>query len=132
MCQTALAGVRHLVMGIGAGVTGILDDVNQGRLVVFFSNGAFLYTVGQHALLCGRAQTETHGKTNALANDGTLQKNRLPQLAYLAGNNLIGELVNPAIVAAFISELCYLRKNPLAQICNPTVIISHFVSFLCK
>ena len=49
--QTVLAGVCHLIVGVGAGVAGIFDDVDQRRLIILFPNGRFVHAVGQQTLL---------------------------------------------------------------------------------
>ncbi len=67
-------GLRHLVVGVRAGVAGIFDDVNQRRLVIFFGDGASLHAVGDHVLLRHVPQRQTHGQPDALTNDGPLQK----------------------------------------------------------
>ena len=48
--KPALTGLRHLVVGVRAGVTGVLDDVDQRWIVVLFGDGASLHAVGSFSM----------------------------------------------------------------------------------
>ena len=128
--QAALAGVGHLVVGVRAGVAGIFDDVNQRRLVIFFPHCALVHTVGQKSLLRSGTQTMAHGQSNPLSHNGPLQEDGVPFVPHFTRQNLIRQFIDTMVVAAFVGELCHFRKNPLANISNPTVNVSHACTFL--
>ena len=70
--QAALAGIGHLVMGVRAGVAGVLDDVDEGWLVVALPDSGFICCVGQRLLLGCGAQAVTHGQADTLRHNGPL------------------------------------------------------------
>ena len=124
--QAPLTGLRHLVVGVRAGVTGVLDDVDQRWIVVFFGDGASLHAVGDHVLLRHVPQRQTHGQPDALTNDGPLQKNGFPIGPHLTGDDLIGQLLHAgAVVPTLISQLCHSSKDLLTQRLHVAVQISH-------
>ena len=58
--QTALAGVRDLIVGGRAAVTGVLYDVHQRRIVVLLRDGTLLHPVAEQAVLRHRPQGQAH------------------------------------------------------------------------
>ena len=124
-CQTALTGVGDLIVGGGAGVAGVLDDVDQGRVIVLLRDGALLHADGQDGVLRHGPQRQTHGQTDALAHNGPLQENGIPMVAHLAGYDLIGQLLHASVVAALIGQLGHLGKDALTHIGDGALEVSH-------
>ena len=123
--QAALAGVRHLVMGGLTAVAGVFDDVHQRGIVVLLRYGALLDAVAEQAVLRHRTQGQSHGQPDTLAHDGALQKNGRPLVAHLARHDLVGQLLHPPVIAAFISQSRYLGKHALTQIGDIAFEVSH-------
>ena len=71
-----------------------------------------------------------HGQTDALPHDGALQEDGIPFVPHLARQDLIGQLIYAAVVAALVGQLCHLCKNPLANVRNSAVYVSHGRTFL--
>ena len=105
MCQTALAHGRNLDDLLRAGVAGKLDDVDQRRLIVFIRNDAVLQTLAGGDTLIQRAQGHTHGQTDALGDDCSLQEDAAAQGFLLAGNNLEGQLTHQLLVIGKLVDL---------------------------
>ena len=115
--QAPLAGVGDLVMSVGTGVAGVLDDIDQWGIVILLGNGALLHTVRQQRVFGHIPQRKSHGQTNALANNGPLQKDGLADGAYLAGHQLIGQLLQPGIIVpALVCQLRHLGEHLLAHV----------------
>ena len=129
--QAALADIGDPNLLGGAGVAGIVDDVDQRGIVVFFRNGAFIDALGQGAVLMDRAQGQTHGQTNALTGDGTLQEDGLTVGGHFAGNNIIRNIRDlTTVIAAFIGQLGDLGKDFFSDFCNKRIITAHdYLSF---
>ena len=123
--QAALAGVRHLVMGGLTAVAGVFDDVHQRGIVVLLRHGALLDAVAEQAVLRHRTQGQSHGQPDTLAHDGALQKNGRPLVAHLAGHDLVGQLLHPPVIAAFISQSRHLGKHAFTQIGDIALEVSH-------
>ena len=128
--QTALTGAGHLIVGGRTGVAGILDDVDQRRIVVFLRDGALLHAVGQQRMLRHRTQGQSHSQPDPLAHDGALQKDGFPLPPDLAGYDLIGQLLDPGVVAALVGQLRHLGKDALADIRHAALDVSHSFWFL--
>ena len=91
MRQTALAQLADLDDLLRALVAGKLDDVDERRLVVLVRDHALLQIVGGgHAFIDG-AQRQAHCQTDALRHDGSLQKDAAAHVAFLAGNDAVGQ-----------------------------------------
>ena len=115
--QAPLAGVGDLVMSVGTGVAGVFDDVDQRGIVVFLGNGAFLHTVGQQRMLRHVPQGKAHGQADPLAHNSPLQEDGLADGAYLAGHQLIGQLLQPGIIVpALVCQLRHLGEHLLAHV----------------
>ena len=112
--QAALAAFSHVVTVGGASVTGVADDVHQGGIIVLFGNGALIDTVGQTGVLGNRAQRQAHSQTQALADNGALQEDGLAILGQLAGSDLVGQVLDTAVVAALIGQTSDLGEDLLA------------------
>ena len=124
--QTALTGVRHLKMSRRTAVAGILDDVDQRRIVVFLRDRTLLHSVGEQVVLRNVAQGQAHSQTDPFANDGALQEDRLPELPNLSGHDLIGQLLHPAVVIPIlIGKSCHLGKDPLANVGYAALDVAH-------
>ena len=72
-----------------------------------------------------------HGQADALGYNGPLQKDGISLVARFIRQDLMGQLIHAVIIPALISQPCHLGKDPLAHIRNPTVNVSHGVSFPC-
>ena len=114
--QTALAGVGDLIVGVGTGVAGVFDDVDQRGIVVFLRDGALLHAVGQQRMLRHRTQGQSHSQPDPLAHDGALQKDGFPLPPDLAGYDLIGQLLDPGVVAALVGQLRHLGEHRFAHV----------------
>ena len=128
--QAALAGIGDLVVGGGAGVAGVLDDVDQRRVVVFLGDSAFLHAFGQNGMLRHGAQGQAHGKADTLTHDGALQKDGIAVVAHLSWYDLIGQLLHTPVIAALVGQLGHLGKDALAHIGDGAFEISHRVKVL--
>ena len=137
MCQAALAHGRNLNDLFRAAVAGELDYVNQRRLVIFISNDAVLQTLtGRHALV-QRTQGKTHGQTNTLRNDRSLQEDAAAQRAFLAGNDLVRQFAHQVCVVGhfidFVRHTCNFGEHLATDIRNGGVNTSHCdCSFFCS
>ena len=67
----------------------------------------------------------SHSQTDALGNNGPLQKDGVSLVSRIARQNLMGQLIYAVIVTAFVGQLRHLRENPLANIRNAAVNVSH-------
>ena len=129
-----LTGVGEAALAVGgdpdllgrAGVAGKLDDVDQGRLIVFFRDVGLLNAVAGRAVLLGRTQGQAAGKPKPLGDDGSLQENIAPVFGYLAGDDLIGYFINAGVVSPFIGQTGDFFKNAFADIVDYAVDTSHF------
>ena len=89
--KAALAQVRDLHHLFGAAVAGELDDVDQGGIVVLVRNVGVLQARHHAVVLVHPAGGQADGQAHALFDDGPLQEDVLAQLAFFAGDDLIGD-----------------------------------------
>ena len=129
--KAALTHVGHLVVGGGTGVAGVLDDVDEGRIVIFLGDGAFLHAVAEQIVLRHRPQRQPHGKADALAHDGALQKDGFAHGGLFAGHNLIGQLLHAGVILV-ICHFGHFREHALAGVGDAAGNVSHIASFLCR
>src|SRR5699024_3608086 len=127
--QTALAAVGDVHPLLRAAVTGKLDDVDQQGSVVGLVLGSGLDVVGQGGVLPSAAAGQTHGQTQALADDGALQKYVVAVVAHLTGNDLVGQLLNALLhrPLGVISHAGHLAENAVANLLNTGFYTSHVV-----
>src|SRR5699024_7638912 len=90
MSKAALAHGGDLDDLFRALVAGELDDVDQRRLIVLVRDHAMFQIVRSGNTLVQRTQRKSHGKTDTLGDNGSLQEDAAAQLADLAGNDLVG------------------------------------------
>ena len=125
MCQAALAHIRHVKRFFRAGVAGEFDDIDEGRLIVFLRPGGLLDTGGKGRVLVDGAQRQTHGQAQALAHDGALQKDTVAVFAHLARQNLVRQLLNAAVIAAFVCHTGHLGEYLAADVGNGRINTTH-------
>lgn len=77
-----------------------------------------------------RTQGQSHSQPDPLAHDGALQKDGFPLPPDLAGYDLIGQLLDPGVVAALVGQLRHLGKDALADIRHAALDVSHSFCFL--
>ena len=134
--ETALAGLAHDAVDVVlAGVAGELDDVDEGRLVVGLGLGRLGHAVGERLALVDALERQAHGEADALAHDGALEEDALAVGSDVAGDDLVGQVVDPAIVrllatllgrlAAGIGKLCHLAEHRTANLREVGVDASH-------
>ena len=78
MLQAALAGVGDVHHVVGALVAGEFDDVDQGRLIIFFRHHALLDAVGKLGIFGKLAGRHAHGQAQPLAHHGPFHENTVP------------------------------------------------------
>ena len=98
MREAALAALGNPVLLRRAGVARELDDVHERRIVVLLADGARVHALGQLGVLRDRAQRQAHRQAKPLADDRSLQEDRLAVAGLLAGNDLVGDLLETAVV----------------------------------
>src|SRR5699024_8411339 len=94
----------------GAGVAGVVDDVDEGRVVVLIGDGALAEALGDAGGVVHRLKGQAHGHPDPLAHDGPLQEDGLPVLGLLAGNDGVGDLLH-SLVVAVVGQTGYLGKD---------------------
>ena len=127
LAQTALAEFRDAVLLGRAGIAGKIDNVNQRRVVVLLRHGALVDAVGKQGVFLDRAKRQTHGQPDALAGNGTLQENGLTVGSHFAGNDDIGQLFHPAVVAV-VGHPGHLSKDFFPNIRDKRRNSTHDVS----
>ena len=127
------AGVGEAALAVGrdadllrrAGVAGEGDNVDEGRLVVFFGLCGLLDAVGGEAHLGGGAQGQAAGEAEALGDDGALKEDVVAVLGVLAGDDFVGQGVDAREVAALVGEAGDLCENLSSKVVNYAVYTSH-------
>ena len=127
--QTALAGIRDLIVSRRAAVTGVFYDVHQWRIVVLLRDGTLLHPVAEQTVLRHRPQGQAHSQPYALAYDSPFQKDGLPLVAHLTGDDLVGQLFHTAVVSALIGQPRHLGKHLLTHIRDGAFKVSHRYTF---
>ena len=114
--QAVLAHVRDPVAVGGAGMAGVGDDVDKGRLVILLGNGGVIHALGHEAAGLDAAHGKTHGKPHPLTGNGTLQEDGLPVQGLVAGNDEEGQILGLGIVVAVVGHPSHFGKNFFADI----------------
>ena len=115
-----------------AGVAGKRNDVDQGRLIVFFRDAGLLDALAGGAKLGCRAQRQTAGQTQTLHHHRALAEHVVAVLGRLARYDFIGDLVDPGIVPALVGQAGHLGEYVPAEIVNSAVYTSHvYPSQIC-
>ena len=130
--QTALAGIGHMEFFIRAGVAGEFDNINQRRIVIFFRDCAFIDSLRKRCVFIYRAQRQADCKTQALADDRPLQKDRIPIAGDLPGQDFIGQLINAGIVPALVGKARDLGKDLAPYIGDRRIDTSHTVYLISR
>ena len=115
--QAALTVLRNAVLLGRAGVAGVVDDVDERRVVVLLRHGALRHAVGENRVLIHRAKGQPHGQPHPLPGDGPLQEDGLPVLGLLSGYDDIGQLLHP-VIGPIISQAGHLSEYFLSDIGN--------------
>ena len=97
--QAALAVLGDAVLVCRAGVAGVADDIDEGRLIVLLGDGALAEALAEQGPLVHRPQGQAHGHPDPLPGDGPLQEDGFPVLGLLAGDDDIGQLLHSVVVA---------------------------------
>ena len=71
-CQTVLAVLRHPVLVGGAGVTGVWNDVDEGRLVILLGDGGGIHALGHQAAGLDGADGQAHSQPHPFTRNGAL------------------------------------------------------------
>ena len=95
--QTALAQVRDLDQLLGAAVAGKLDHIHQRGIIILIGDGGILQAGDHTVVLVHAAGGQAHGQTDTLLNDGALQEDVLAQLAFLTGDDGVGDLAHQVV-----------------------------------
>ena len=120
-----LAIVAHLILVGGASVTGIGNDVDQGRFIILLRNSSRIHALGHQAAGLDRTNGQTHCQSHTLTGNGTLQKHRLPVQGPVTGNNDIGQVLSLGIVTALIGHSGNFSKYFFTNIRNQGRDSSH-------
>ena len=105
MCQTALTRIGYHNRLFRTCIAGKLDNVYQWVIVIFFGDGTLFNTITQGRMLIHSSYRKTDSKTQALTNNGTLQKNRITVSSTFSRDNFKWQLFNTAcIISAFIGK----------------------------
>ena len=118
--QASLALVGHDDLFFRAGVAGELDDVDQGIVIVFLGNGAFLDPVGQGTEFAHFTKRQTHAQTQALADDRPFQEDAVAVLGLGSREDFVRDLFDPLCIIRFIL-ICHSgngRKHLAANVCH--------------
>ena len=123
--QAPLAQIAHPHLLGGAGVAGVLNDVDERRIVVFLRHGALVDALGQGAKLRNRPEGQPHGQAHPLSSDGALQKDGLPVRCHFSRDDFIGDLLHAGVVSPFIGKSRHLGENLLADIGDKGLVAAH-------
>ena len=115
-CQTVLAVLRHPVLVGGAGVTGVWNDVDKGRLVILLGDGGGIHALGHQTAGLDGADGQAHGEPYPLTRDGAFQENRLPVQGLVAGDDLEGQVLRSLVAVAAVCHAGDLGKYLFANI----------------
>ena len=98
MRHAALARIAHAVDVVLAGVAREADDVDQRRLVIGLGLRGLGHALGKHRGLIDTLQGQAHRQADALAHDGALDEHALAVRRDIARNDLVGQVVDPAVI----------------------------------
>ena len=62
-------------------------------------------------------ERHAHCHPKALADDGSLQENAVPERLVLSGNDLVRQIIQLFRTASFVGQPCHLFKYPSAKLC---------------
>ena len=91
-------------------MAGVVDDVDEGRLVVLLCNGALVDALAEDGVVVDGPQGQSHGHPHPLAHDGPLQEDGLPVFGLLPGNDGVGQGLHPVIVPV-VGQTGHLGKD---------------------
>jgi len=74
-----------------------LITFTSGGSIILIGNGSVLQTGDDAVVLVHAAGGQAHGQTDTLLNDGALQEDVLAQLAFLAGDDGVGDLAHQVV-----------------------------------
>ena len=97
--QTTLTVLGDAVLPGGTGVAGVVDNIDEGRLVVLLRDGALTEALADQDPLVHRTKRQAHGEPHPLPGDGLLQEDGFPVHGLLAGDDHIGQVLHPVVVA---------------------------------
>ena len=120
MGKAALTQVGDLDQLFRAAVAGKLDHVHQRGIVILIGDGCILQTGDDTVVLVHAAGGQTHGQTHTLLNDGALQEDVLAQLAFLTGDDGVGDLAHQVVgllaLDVGVSHACHLGEHLTADL----------------
>ena len=118
--KAALTQVGDLDQLFRAAVAGKLDHVHQRGIIILIGDGSILQTGDDAVVLVHAAGGQAHGQTDALLNDGALQEDVLAQLAFLAGDDGVGDLAHQVVgllaLDVGVSHACHLGEHLTADL----------------
>ena len=129
--DAALAAVCDLDDVIRAAVAREFDDVYQRRLVILLGNDGLLDAVGNIVVHAELAHRQTHCKAQPFADNCTLDKQIVPERAYLvwvARTDLVRQLFKLLrVVSALVCHARDFRENLVPYSCFAGLHSSHRV-----
>ena len=123
--QAVLAELGDLVLLGGAGVAGVGDDVDKGRLVVGLGDGGLVHALGHQGPGLDGADGQAHGQPDPLAGDGPLQEDGLPVQGLVAGDDDVGQILGLGVVSALVGHAGHLGEDLFADVGNQGWNASH-------
>ena len=129
--KAVLAVLGDLVLVGGAGMAGVGDDVDQGRLVILLGHGGGVHALGDQVTAVAGAQAQTHGKAHALTGDGALEKGGFPVQGAVAGDDLVGQLVGGLVAVAGVGHPGHLDEDLFTDIRDQRGNSAHGKFLLC-
>ena len=125
--KAVLAADGNLVLVLGAGVAGVGNDIDQGRLIILLGNCGGIHALGHQTPGLNGADAKAHGKANPLTGDGALQEDGFPVQGLVAGDDLIGQILRVCVVAAGVRHACDLGKDVFSDVCDERRDSSHMI-----
>jgi hypothetical protein len=123
--NAALAAVGDANLLGRAGVAGIGDDVDQRLLEILLVGGGLADHGAQGLLGALGIQIHAQCQTHAGGNHGTLLKHAVAVLCNFAGNQLIGDGVDPVQIVILIAQSGDFFKYVATDIVNNAMYASH-------
>ena len=134
--QTVLAELGDLVLLGRAGVAGIRDDIDEGRLVVGLGDGSLIHALGHKGAGLDGTDGQAHCQPHPLARNGPLQEDGFPVEGLVPGDDDVGQVLRLGVVAALIGHPGDLGEYLFADIGNQRWNAAHGVppcdAFFCK
>ena len=99
-------------------MAGVGDDIDERGLVILLGNGGVVHALGHQGAGLDGAQGQAHGQADPLAGNGPLQKDGLSVQRVVAGDDDVGQVLAPGVVAALIGHSGHLGEGSFSDIRN--------------